>query len=47
MIGSDLIYCADVVYPLFTTVTEALKRNPNSSFLISCSFDIGQVSNHL
>jgi hypothetical protein len=42
VVGSDLIYCDDVIKPLFTTVHGIL--GGRGRFLLSFSFDIGLVS---
>lgn len=44
VVGSDLIYCDAVIQPLFTTVHKTL--GGRGKFLLSFSFDIGNVSEH-
>lgn len=41
VIGTDLIYCKEVIEPLFTTVSVTLARS--GVFILVTSFDIGQV----
>jgi len=43
IIGSDLIYCKDVISPLLETVKHLL--DDSGVFLLACSFDIGEESN--
>lgn len=51
LLGSDLLYCLDVVEPLFHTVSQLLNSitSKNGLFLLASSFDVGEVrsSNHL
>lgn len=42
-IGSDLIYCKDVVVPLFTTISQFLST-AESKFILATSFELGEVS---
>jgi predicted nicotinamide N-methyase len=42
-IGSDLIYCKDVVVPLFTTIATFLST-AGSKFILATSFELGEVS---
>ncbi len=43
VIGTDLIYCKDVVIPLFTTVYHFLaKSDSNSRFILATSFALGE-----
>jgi predicted nicotinamide N-methyase len=45
IIGTDLIYCKDVVIPLFTTVKHFLSTNDiGSHFILVTSFALGEVS---
>jgi hypothetical protein len=42
ILGTDLLYCVDVVYPLLRSVSQLL-GNKNSVFVLVSSFDIGEV----
>lgn len=43
VIGSDLIYCGDVVMPLFKTVSHYLEKLPESLFILATSFELEKV----
>jgi predicted nicotinamide N-methyase len=43
IIGSDLLYCADIVMPLFQTVYEMLQYGRSGIFVLVSSFDTGKV----
>ena len=43
VIGSDLLYCVEIVSPLFTSVSQLLKADLGLFILVS-SFDTGEVS---
>jgi predicted nicotinamide N-methyase len=45
LVGSDLIYCKDVIRPLFETVASLLSIK--GIFILASSFDIGQESNDI
>ena len=48
IIGADLIYSKDVVFPLFKTVQSCLRQTPSSSyFLLVTSFALGEVGNYV
>ena len=42
IIGSDLLYCVEIVSPLFTSVSQLLKPDVGLFILVS-SFDTGEV----
>ena len=45
ILGTDLLYCVDVVNPLLRSVSELLQLgNKKSVFVLVSSFDIGEVS---
>jgi predicted nicotinamide N-methyase len=44
VIGSDLLYSADIVRPLLTTVKELISSFEGSKFVLVSSFDPGEVS---
>jgi predicted nicotinamide N-methyase len=46
LIGSDLLYCKEVVEPLFRTISQLLmhREGIRGHFLLASSFDVGEVS---
>lgn len=46
LIGSDLLYCTEVVRPLFQSVSQLLtyQQSIKGQFLLASSFDVGQVT---
>jgi predicted nicotinamide N-methyase len=45
VIGSDLLYCKEVVEPLFRTISQLLRHQKGirGHFLLASSFDVGEV----
>jgi len=43
VIGTDLIYCKEVISPLFTTVAMLLGSSPSSFFVLVSSFAFGEL----
>lgn len=47
ILGTDLLYCVDVVSLLFRSVSQLLlQSSPHSVFILVSSFDIGEVSDY-
>jgi hypothetical protein len=42
LLGTDLLYCTDIVKPLFKSVKMLLENSRNSCFVLVSSFDPGQ-----
>jgi hypothetical protein len=43
VIGTDLLYCVDIVVPLFKSAKQLLKRDASSRFILVSSFNPGRA----